>query len=57
MWQIELTDSLDHNALKVAYYIAKLDHLLCVPALIFLYIGLKRLLESGRPESAGNVPS
>jgi hypothetical protein len=27
------------------YYAAKLDHLLCVPALLFLYFGLRRLLK------------
>jgi hypothetical protein len=27
------------------YYIAKLDHLLCVPALCFLYFGLRRLVK------------
>ena len=26
------------------YYLAKLDHLLCVPAMIFLYVGLRRLM-------------
>jgi len=25
------------------YFLLKMDHLLCVPALIFLYIGLKRI--------------
>lgn len=27
------------------YYAAKLDHLICVPALLFLYFGLRRLLK------------
>jgi hypothetical protein len=27
------------------YYVAKLDHLLCVPALLFLLMGLRRLLK------------
>jgi cell division protein FtsW (lipid II flippase) len=31
--------------LSIIYYMAKLDHLMCVPALFFLYLGLKRLLE------------
>ena len=26
------------------YYLTKLDHLLCVPALVFLFLGLRRLL-------------
>ena len=57
MWKIQLTDTFDHNGLKMVYYVAKLDHLLCVPALLFLYIGLRRLLEGGPMESAGNVVS
>lgn len=28
------------------FYVLKLDHLLCVPALFFLYIGLRRLLHA-----------
>ena len=28
---------------QVYYYLGKMDHLLCVPALIFLFAGLKRL--------------
>ena len=49
-WQILLTDRFDSNFLKVVYYIAKLDHLLCVPALLFLYAGLRRLLKDNAPE-------
>lgn len=44
-WQIILTDQFDSDFLKLVYYIAKLDHLLCVPALLFLYVGLRRLLK------------
>lgn len=33
------------KSLETLYYIAKLDHLLCVPALFFLYLGLRRLLK------------
>lgn len=32
-----------YSYLGVIYYIARLDHLLCVPALFCLYLGLKRL--------------
>jgi hypothetical protein len=45
-WQIQITDRFDFAPLRVVYYLAKLDHLLCVPALICLYLGLKRLLDS-----------
>jgi hypothetical protein len=47
-WQIELRDVYHNDTLKILYYFAKLDHLLCVPALIFLYLGLKRLLKESR---------
>jgi hypothetical protein len=36
-------------ALAGLYYAAKLDHLLCVPAMAFLYAGLRRLLKDGAP--------
>ncbi len=44
-WQLEIVDPFGGNALGVFYYFAKLDHLLCVPALLFLYAGLRRLLQ------------
>ncbi|MGC8493077.1 MAG: hypothetical protein ACP5SH_15210 [Syntrophobacteraceae bacterium] len=31
--------------LLLLYYFAKLDHLLCVPGIVFLYAGLRRLLQ------------
>ena len=36
-----------HGSDKVAllYYFAKLDHLFCVPGIMFLYMGLRRLLK------------
>jgi hypothetical protein len=34
-----------YDWLAVIFYLSKLDHLLCVPALFFLLLGLKRLLE------------
>ena len=39
------------------YYAAKLDHLLCVPALLFLYSGLKRLLNETDPKSRRAIQS
>lgn len=41
--------------LNKLYYFAKLDHLLCVPALFFLYLGLKRLLKASHSEGVGPV--
>jgi hypothetical protein len=48
LWEIRLTDLYNSNTLKILYYFAKLDHLLCVPAIIFLYLGLKRLVKEQR---------
>jgi hypothetical protein len=42
-WEIQLNASPEHHALIPIYYLARLDHLLCVPALLFLYAGLRRL--------------
>jgi hypothetical protein len=40
--------------LEYLYYLAKLDHLLCVPAMVLLYIALKKILkESFKAALAG----
>ena len=52
LWQIRLVDLYDSNILKVMYYFAKLDHLLCVPAIVFLYLGLKRLVKEQQLSAA-----
>ena len=57
LWQISITASDHSNALVWLYYFAKLDHLLCVPALLFLYFGLKRLMKKAEPSSPGLVSS
>jgi hypothetical protein len=44
-WQITISGPNASEWLKTLYYLAKLDHLLCVPALIFLYRGLKQLID------------
>ena len=40
-----------HDLVAVFYYLAKLDHLWCVPALLFMYLGLKRLDGASRDPS------
>jgi hypothetical protein len=42
-WQIRLQPQPGYEWIDTVYYLAKLDHLLCVPALLCLFIGLKRL--------------
>lgn len=34
------------NVLQWVYYVLKLDHLFCVPAMLFLYLGVSSLIKS-----------
>ncbi|MCG8470960.1 MAG: hypothetical protein MI742_03785 [Desulfobacterales bacterium] len=43
--------------LPLLYYIAKLDHLLCVPAIALLWLGLKQLLFSTQSKDHGGEAS
>lgn len=43
-WQIKIDSSTTRSDLSWIYYVLKLDHLLCVPAMCFFFVGLKRLL-------------
>lgn len=49
-WRIRINALNGNKGLEVLYYIAKLDHLFCVPALLFLYSGLRRLLRESHSE-------
>jgi hypothetical protein len=42
-WQIRVSSSLGKWT-EITYYVARLDHLICVPAFLFLLLGLKRLI-------------
>jgi hypothetical protein len=56
-WTIEVASTWDAPWLCRLYYVAKLDHLFCVPALFFLYLGLKRLLrKAASPGLAERMP-
>lgn len=44
-WRIKISNPAGDSTLNLIYFLAKLDHLLCVPAIICLYIGLRRLLQ------------
>ena len=48
-WQIKINDCFNNNLLKVFYYLARMDYLLFMPAFLFLYYGLKRLLNESHP--------
>jgi hypothetical protein len=52
---IQINAQNGNNGLKELYYFAKLDHLLCVPALFFLYLGLRRLLKASHSVSVTSV--
>ena len=41
-WRIEIVEPVAYPGLALIYYFCKLDHLLCVPALVFLYAGLRQ---------------
>lgn len=46
--QVRVVTHNDSAILAWAYYFLKLDHLLCVPAMFFLYRGLSHLLDEQR---------
>lgn len=45
-WRLKLDTPAGLGWLIEIYYLMKLDHLLCVPGLVFLYTGLRRLTAS-----------
>jgi len=57
-WRIRIDTTDDRMWLAVVYYLGKLDHLLCVPAMGCLLIGLRHMLkeiDTGIP-GEGNHP-
>jgi len=46
LWHIKIENSQRHDSITILYYLMKLDHLLCVPAMFFLYFGLKTILKT-----------
>lgn len=45
-WTVDINTQSGSSGLALFYYLGKMDHLLCVPALFFLYQGLKNILKS-----------
>ena len=43
-WTIRIEATNGHKGLAALYYLAKLDHLLCVPAMVCLMLGLHHML-------------
>ncbi len=54
MWHVRINAENGQRGLEILYYIAKLDHLFCVPALFFLYAGLRRLLKETKMDFSRN---
>jgi hypothetical protein len=54
-WNHYLRAASGHELAGFLYYLGRMDHLLCVPAIVFLYLGLRKLLkqaEGGESEGA-----
>ena len=47
-WQGSIFFNKHSSGLAILYYFVKLDHLLCVPAVVFLYAGLRQLLRQAQ---------
>lgn len=56
-WQIHIYAAGDRIWLGLLYYFLKLDHLLCVPGMVFLYMGLRRLTDPVRSKDPGQEGS
>ncbi|MDF1593127.1 MAG: hypothetical protein P1P89_16555 [Desulfobacterales bacterium] len=55
LWQMQINVITGHRSLNVLYYFTKLDHLLCVPGMLFLYFGLRRLSEEAGQNISENT--
>ena len=55
LWEIQITGPVESPGLMWLYYAAKLDHLICVPALLFLFFGLRRLLKDAESRATQTV--
>ncbi|BBO92300.1 hypothetical protein [Desulfosarcina ovata] len=55
-WHIRINAAAGRDWLATVYYLAKLDHLLCVPAMVCLMLGLRHMLqENRRSQSDGRL--
>jgi hypothetical protein len=54
--QMQIVTSEGLRWLGTVFYVAKLDHLFCVPALIFLFLGFRRLLRTALNAAPGGKP-
>ena len=54
-WWIQFENYQSQKAITVVYYLLKLDHLLCVPAMFYLYYGLKTILSNTTASDGKNA--
>lgn len=54
-WHLRIDSPPGADWIKVFYYAVKLDHLFCVPGLVFLYLGIRRLLRENREGKGGRI--
>ena len=52
-WHVLWVPNPGHQTLTLVYYLIKMDHLLCVPAIIFLYLALRELANDTHSTSQG----
>jgi hypothetical protein len=57
LWHIQIDSQPGQNSIAVFYYLLKLDHLLCVPAMFFLYFGLQTILKNTSASNANRLES
>jgi hypothetical protein len=55
--QMQIVTAENWHWLSEVYYLTKLDHLLCVPALVFLFLGFRRLLHAALHPAEGEEPA
>jgi len=55
-WQARLTAAPGREVPVAIYYLVKMDHLLCVPAIVFLYLALRELLRDGQSAAGEERP-
>ena len=56
-WQFRISTAPGLQWLGAIYYLTKLDHLLCVPAMLFLLLGLRRLYHASSQISDDREPA
>ncbi len=54
LWTLDIVAYNDSQLLGFAYYILKLDHLLCVPAMLLLYKGISSLVNDHKKQISVN---